>query len=188
MLALCWAFRSQRWDETLPQGGHQTGDTDDGGLCFTLTFNFTSPSRDQPRRALWWGILGRTRKMTPPHQGSPLPCTGSTQPPGWSPRELARHSHLFLFPGVLITTHLLLWGMITCQGSFEPLASWRLSHPPPGHPADNRGTAPQKVRERKITFHCTSPSIWTGSHSNSLCPVKPDNRTVMVRGQTDPGR
>lgn len=75
--------------------------------------------------------------------------------------------------------------MITCQGSFEPWPPGETLPSPPGCPADTRGTAP-RVKKGKIPFH-NNAIIWTGSHSNSLCPAKPDNRTVMVHGQTDPG-
>lgn len=149
-------------------------------ICFTLAFNPQPMSRDQPRRAFWWRILGHTRKMIPQHWGPPLPYTGYIQPPGWSPRELVRHGHLFLSPGALITTHLLLWGMITCQDSFEPLASQRLSHPPPGRSAGSRGTAPLDVRRVKLLL----PHLLVGCSRGVLgrfSSAGPDNGTVVVR-------
>ena len=85
-----------------------------------------------------------------------------------------------LSPGALITTHLLLWGMITCQDSFEPLASQRLSLPPPGHPAGSRRTAPLDVRSMKLLlpYVLVGCSRWVLGH---FSPARPDNGTVMVR-------
>lgn len=152
----------------------------DHGLCFIWLLGPNTQGENNLEGLFWLWILNYNRKRIPEHLEASS-CTGLNNFWAGVLGSWWRQGHFFLLSGVLITIHLLLWGMITCQGSFELLASWRLSPPPPDYLNGCWGAAPQQVRGRKITFYCTSLPFWTGSHSNSLCPAKPDNRTVMVR-------
>ena len=73
---------------------------------------------------------GLEQKEDPQHLEASPHLHWFQQLPGWSHRELVESRHLLLQPRVLITAHLLLWGMITCQGSFEPFTSQGPSLPP----------------------------------------------------------
>lgn len=135
MLAPCQGLVSQRWHMGPFPSSRASPYRSDGTIqgswsVLHLTFNPQSTSREKSRRAFWWWLLNYNRKSFPQHLEASS-CTGSNNFRAGVLGSWWRQGHFFLLSGMLITIHLLLWGMITCQGSFEPLASWTLSQPPP---------------------------------------------------------